>query len=275
VSVLRFVGPVLLSGTAACAGGAGPASPPVRLVEWERGIALQSREDPATALYLWFYEWNMFDAVKAGEHTNGSFRHPRTVAEDGRSAEIRADEMGLRLEARAAADGAELVLTARNRSDHDWPELAGIIPCFSPGMDKSGGPATPEFANEKTFFPGPRGLEPLVRRTIHWNRAFRSKVDARATGGRFAWTDKWPSAEPDSEAGLIVRESNDGRWAAGIAWSQWLSVQGHNPWRCMHLCARVGPLKPGESRTLRGRLYLLRGSAEDVLARYRRDFGPG
>jgi hypothetical protein len=40
----------------------------------------------------------------------------------------------------------------------------------------------------------------------------------------------------------------------------------------MHACVRVGPLAPGESKTIRGRLYLFRGTKDDCVARYQRDF---
>jgi hypothetical protein len=41
----------------------------------------------------------------------------------------------------------------------------------------------------------------------------------------------------------------------------------------MHLSVRVGPLKPGESKKIRGRMYLLRGDRESLLERFQADFG--
>jgi len=76
----------------------------------------------------------------------------------------------------------------------------------------------------------------------------------------------------NAAAGLLVRESEDGRWVTGIAWDDYLSVQGHNPWSCMHACIRVGPLKPKKSKTVRGKLYLLPGTRQECLARFREDF---
>ena len=73
--------------------------------------------------------------------------------------------------------------------------------------------------------------------------------------------------------GIIARESTDGKWACGIAWEDFLSAQGHNPWQCMHLSVCVGPLKRGQSKSIRGKIYLLRGSKDEVLRRYREDFG--
>src|SRR4051812_23280091 len=39
---------------------------------WETGLAVESRDQQGMAVFLWFYEWNMFDAVKKGEHTQGT-----------------------------------------------------------------------------------------------------------------------------------------------------------------------------------------------------------
>jgi hypothetical protein len=252
----------------ACAAGQEPA----RLRTWERGLAVEPGAPGSPVLYLWFYEWNMFDAVRSGQHTQGRRDSTKSVDSAGIDARLDLPEAGLSLRSRALADGAELVLTVTNRSDHDWPVLAGIIPCFSPGMAADGGPATPSFANEKTWFLARSGLEPLRKREIHFNERFRKAVDAEAREGRYAWSDKWPTAEPDASAGLLVRESEDGRWVTGIAWEEFLSAQGHNPWRCMHLCVRVGPLARGRSGTIRGRIYLFEGTKEDLLARFRKEF---
>jgi hypothetical protein len=75
----------------------------------------------------------------------------------------------------------------------------------------------------------------------------------------------------NAKAGILIRESVEGDWVTAVGWADYLSVQGHNPWNCMHVCARVGPLKQKESRTVRGRLYLFRGTKEDCLARFADD----
>jgi hypothetical protein len=243
--------------------------PTTKLWEWERGIVVESREQKGLAVFLWFYEWNMFDAVTKGEHTPGTFKHPRKVNPKQTEAVIGRD--GMQLTVKAAEGGADLTLTITNQSGHDWPAIAGIIPCFSPGRSGDG-PHTPAFANEKTYFLGPRGLELLQKREIHFNDQYRKAVEAVSRKGRFVFSDKWPTAEPDARGGILLRESTDGRWVAGIAWEDYLSVQGHNPWQCMHLCVRVGPLQQGATRTVRGKVYLFPGAKEDGLKRYLRDF---
>ena len=97
-------------------------------------------------------------------------------------------------------------------------------------------------------------------------------MDAEAIDGLFVFSNKWPTSPDNAHAGLIVRESTNGRWVTGIAWEHFLSSQGHNPWSCMHLSVNVGPLEPGESKTIRGRIYLFHGTREDCLERFRHDF---
>jgi len=58
------------------------------LSEWERGIAVPSADDPTTAMYLWFWEWNMFGALNPGRHTNGTFENSIRATNDGQSATI-------------------------------------------------------------------------------------------------------------------------------------------------------------------------------------------
>jgi hypothetical protein len=243
--------------------------PNVRLFNWERGIGVRSRDDERMAMYLWVYEWNMFEAMKPGQHTGGTFPLPREVDDAGTTAKIESPE--LTLEMKAATGAVDLLLTVRNRTDRDWPEIAGIIPCFNPGPANSPD-RSQAFVNTNTYFLGPEGLERLHKREIHFNQAVRKLVDAEADDGRYAWSDKWPKADPNAAAGLLIREATDAKWVTAIAWEEFLSAQGHNPWDCMHLCVRVGPLKAGESKSIRGRIYLFPGSKEDCLERIREDF---
>ncbi len=156
-----------------------------------------------------------------------------------------------------------------NRSDHDWPEAACIIPCFNPGPPEN---RNQQFANTKTYFISPDGPTRQVNREIHFNADLRRQIDALSDRGAFVFSKKWPTSEVNAVAGLLLRESEDGQWVSGIAWERFLSAQAHNPWECMHLSVRGGPLKQGESRTIRGKVYLFKGGRQDCLSRYRGDF---
>ena len=267
-----------LLGSFTSARAAGPANPAPRLIEWERGFGLQVPGEPSAAMFLWVYEWNMFEAMAAGQHTHGTYRLPRRHNPDGTEAHV--ESPALQLSLRAVTDGAELTLRVTNQTGHAWPDVAGIIPCWNPGQAPGTHPSMPAPLNDnfadpwrrRSYYLSAGGLAPLDSRALHFHKRHRAAAEQRADQGRFAFSHKWPTAGDDAVAGLLVRESEDGRWVTGIAWEDVLSVQGHNPWSCLHACVRVGPLAPGATRTVRGRLYLLRGGREDCLERFRRDF---
>ncbi len=241
--------------------------PPTKLFEWDRGFAVQSTTHERMAVYLWFYEWNMFEAMQPGQHTRGNWSLGKSLSRDGKEARITSDALTLSM--KPTTDGADLKLTVRNRTNYDFPSIAAIIGCFNPGPADT---RNKQFANTNTYFLAKSGLVKLNKREIHFNRRFRKLVDDEAEDGKYVWSEKWPKRDPDAVAGLIVRESTDGRWVCGIAWEEFLSAQGHNPWECMHLSVRVGPLAKGASKTVRGKIYLFEGVKEDLLARYRKDF---
>ncbi len=50
-----------------------PASAPkLELFEWERGFGLRVPGAPAADMFLWVYEWNMFEAMQRGQHIGGT-----------------------------------------------------------------------------------------------------------------------------------------------------------------------------------------------------------
>ena len=253
------------------------SQPVPKIVEWERGVVLQA-SDPAMAMYLWFYEWNMFEAMRAGQHTPGTYKNQRHISAGGARAEIRSPALHLRV--KAVPGGADLTLRVTNTTDESWPEIAGIIPCWNPGRVEGTNPSSPlplnrnfaDSARSRTYFASASGPMLLASREIHFNHRLRGLVDRAAGGAPMAFSHKWPTSNTDAVAGYIVRESEDGQWVTGIGWEDYLSVQGHNPWSCMHACIRVGPLAPRQSKTIRGKMYLFRGSVADCMRRFEMDF---
>jgi len=251
----------------------------MKLTRWERGVRLDSRPDPNQFAFLWFYEWHLFDAVAKGEHTPGSCNWEWHI--DGDGAEARMDAEWLRLHVRATENGADLSLEISNNTGHDWPSIAAIIPCFNPGDPRNPSTRNALFLDDghvHTYFRGKDGLEPIkgtLPREIHFNHDCRSSVMTWAEDngdGGFVFDEKWPTSDRDAYAGIMIRESDDKRYVMGIAWDSFLSAQGHNPWNCMHLSIKVGPLARGEKRTIRGKMYLFEGSKEDCLRAFETDF---
>jgi len=255
------------------------ASP--RIFEWERGIAVQQQGRDDLTMYLWFYEWNLFEAMSAGQHTPGTYRNTRAIAPDGRTATVSAP--GLYLTVEAVSDGARLVLKITNLSGRDWPETAAIVPCWNPGripgsVTSNHSPLNPNFADpgrDRSYFQSAAGIALLDSRAIHFNSRWRPALDRITPEGAFAFSYKWPTSEVNATSGVLIRESADRAWVTGIGWEDSLSVQGHNPWNCLHASIRVGPLKAGESKTVRGRIFLFPGSRRDCLERFTKEFPSG
>jgi len=255
----------------------GAMAAPPRLVEWERGIALQPSADPRMTMYLWFYEWNMFEAMAPGPHTHGTYKLDRRI--DPITNEALITSPAIRFRMKPAPDGADLLLTVTNLTRHDWPAIAAIIPCWSPGQVEGTNPNQPlpktealaDREHDSTEFLSERGLTLLTSRAIHFNHELRRMVDSVPDRGQFVFSSKWPTSEENAQAGILVRRSRDGKWVTGIGWEDYLSVQGHNPWSCRHVAVRMGPLQPNRSKTVRGRLYLFEGTTTECWRRLERD----
>lgn len=70
---------------------------------------------------------------------------------------------------------------------------------------------------------------------------------------------------------LIGSFSADGRWLLATAWDQTQELfQGVIV--CLHADPRIGGLKPGERKKLRGKVYVLPNDPAALLKRYRSDF---
>ena len=257
-----------------------PMDDMMKLTKWERGIKVESRFDPNQFAFLWFYEWHLFDAIRKGEHTPGAFDWRWGVDENGTTAQM--DARWLKMNINATEKGADLSLEIGNNTKHDWPAIAAIIPCFNPGNPLNKPERNALFLDEDyihTYFQGKNGLEVIkgaFSREIHFNHECRSAVmswDKEREDGSFVFDEKWPTSERDAYAGVMIRESEDKRYVIGIAWESFLSAQGHNPWNCMHLSIKVGPLARGEKKTIRGKIYVFESSKEDCLQEFEKDFG--
>ncbi len=267
-------------------------------------LKMTPRSAPERYYYLWFYEHTMFDALEDGICMFHGHKPTRIMlSENGGHANISLPgDPSIRLDCESVEDGVNLTLTVTNDTNKTWPEISAVMPCLTPG---SPDPRYPEPDINQTFrdmdrirtwYLGPTGLQRLEDSDLHFDHELRTKVDealrkdgAEAgtfpslgfpTGDKTEWpvpTDgshkgMWPISPDNAQTGLILRESNDGGWVSGIAWENYLSVSGHYPLRCMHLSARVGPLAPGETRMIRGKIYLFSGTKEDGLSKFREDF---
>jgi hypothetical protein len=93
--------------------------------------------------------------------------------------------------------------------------------------------------------------------------------------------------------GLIVRESPSrqiapaGYWelvakntsweqiTSGMYWERTACISNRHPADCVHAWIDFGPLAAGQSRTLRGVVYFVEGTKDDLLALWQSDFNEG
>jgi hypothetical protein len=65
--------------------------------------------------------------------------------------------------------------------------------------------------------------------------------------------------------------SADERMILAMAWEPYQEIF-HGVITCMHCDFRLGGLKPGETKHVRGKLYVVPADAEALFRRYARDF---
>jgi hypothetical protein len=80
-----------------------------------------------------------------------------------------------------------------------------------------------------------------------------------------------PLSDEIPSNGLIGCYSADEKKILAMAWEPYQELfQGVIV--CLHSDFRIGGLKPGETKRIRGRIYLTDADVEALLARYRKDF---
>lgn len=92
----------------------------------------------------------------------------------------------------------------------------------------------------------------------------------------------WGVATADQEApkgGNLVRHpilairSRDGQWIIAQAYGEGTSVGTNAHYSCLHSRPRWPDIPPGENRSMTGKYYFLRGGPEELLNRWKADFG--
>jgi hypothetical protein len=80
------------------------------------------------------------------------------------------------------------------------------------------------------------------------------------------------AAQDHVDCGLITRTNVEGTWLCGIYWEGTSHVTDHHPADCLHTIVNVGNIPPHSQRAIRGKIYWFKGSKDDLLKRWRRDY---
>jgi glycoprotein endo-alpha-1,2-mannosidase len=173
----------------------------------------------------------------------------------------------------ARADGVDFRLTAHNpgpeRSEAHWAQPCVRLADFT-GFDSQGSDLN-DYLPKCFIF-----LDSQLTRL--------SDVRPWATQARYTPGQTWcPADVPRTDVnprplsplvpsnGLIGAFSADERWIFATAWEPYQELfQGII--RCLHSDFRLGGLRPGETKRVRGRIYIVANDVPALLARYATDF---
>jgi hypothetical protein len=191
-------------------------------------------------------------------------------ADDGRSLRLRctlADGVVVTHELTAGADEVTFRLIAHNPTDKA-SEVHWAQPCIR--VDTFTGRTQQDYLPLCFVFQGGR-LTRLPTRP--WAESARytpgqvycpAHVDRRDVNPR-------PLSSLVPSNGLIGCFSGDGRWLLASAWEPYQELfQGVRV--CVHADFRIGGLQPGETKHIRGKLYVLPADPGALQRRYERDF---
>lgn len=147
---------------------------------------------------------------------------------------------------RSIRDGVDLTLTLTNLGEAAWQDTwAAVCTQFVAAPDFA------DFGRERTFI---------------WRRG------EQVLCGKGHFTE---AAGPDgADPGFMAALSRSGRYVAATGWDRVKSVGGNDQdsISCIHSNPSFGDVASGEAVTRRGRIYMMPGTPEDALARYREDF---
>lgn len=172
-------------------------------------------------------------------------------------------------EVRAGVDDVEFQFRITNQStepvDLHWFQPACIR------VDRfTGGNQSNYIA--RSFIFTERGLTMMDRTTRREEAVYRGGQVYVPKGIHLDNVNPRPISPDQPVNGLIGCVSADEQWLLATAWDRTHELfQG--VYVCLHADPHVGGLKAGETKTVRGKLYLLKNEPKELLRRYERDFG--
>jgi hypothetical protein len=267
----------LLVGLAAIAAPA--AEPPAGLtLAWEKNmLAIRGQMLPGGELRVWYLEAFCRPGSTDREWKETVIPHKTALVEtdpDGRWLKLKstlADGVTVDHEIRAGADDVTFRLVATNPTDKP-SEAAWAQPCVR--VDKFTGVAVK------------RDSEDYLPRSFIFldGRLARLPTEPWASRARYVPGQVWCPADVDRNdvnprplstlvpsSGLIGCFSADESMIMATAWQPYQELfQGVIV--CLHSDFRIGGLQPGETKTIRGKIYLVKNDVDALVKRYENDF---
>lgn len=102
------------------------------------------------------------------------------------------------------------------------------------------------------------------------------RVDTLRTDGKLETMPKIGPYEAKAfdpiDTGLITRTNKDRTWICGIYWDRSSHVTNHHPADCLHNIVNIGGMPPHARRAVRGKIYWFKGTPDDLLRHWKKDF---
>jgi hypothetical protein len=251
-------------------------------IRWEKVTEREKQRDlltirgpkvPGGEVVIWYIEAYCRPGSTDREWTETTIGHKTellSASDDGKLIKLKCtlnDGVIVNHEIRAGADEVDFRITATNPNDKtsqaDWAQ-----PCIR--LDKFTGRKQNDYLEKSFIF-----LDGKLARmpTPRW------ATKARYTPGQ-TWAPKGinrndvnprPLSDDVPSNGLIGCFSADESMLLAVAFEPYQELfQGVIV--CLHSDFRIGGLKPGETKNIRGRIYIIPADVEALLKRYAKDF---
>lgn len=170
-------------------------------------------------------------------------------------------------EIRASPDEVEFRMTLQNNGS-SFAEIEWFQPCMR--VDRFTGRTQKDYF-DRCFIFTVSGLTTLDKTHRTEEAVYRGGQVYVPEGINLNDVNPRPISPDKPVNGLIGCFSADNQWILATAWDHTQELfQGIIV--CIHNDPRVGGLRPGETKRLRGKLYLIKNDSKELLARYQRDF---
>ncbi len=252
-----------------------PSSPPNLRLNWDRDLlVIEDPEIPGGRI-----EVNYLEAYYRSGSTHRVWEKTVIPAET-RKLEQSRDGKFIRLlsklsgnveiehRIRAGPDEVSFRVVARNRG-RDYADVVWAQPCIRVGPFTGRGQED-YISRSFIFVDGKLTRLDQTHRTVeaiyHGGQVYVPR------GVNLEDVNPRPISPDAPSSGLIGCFSADGRYILATAWEPYQELfQGVLV--CLHSDFRFGGLKPGETKTARGKVYIMKNDIQELERRYRHDFG--
>lgn len=171
--------------------------------------------------------------------------------------------------------GVQQCFRMSGRTNIEWRQKIARTPAFSE-YDLWAGEKEPPVEASLTWVrrKGQWQKLPATRETVGARTPLGVRIDDQRTQGKPM--DKVGPYEAKMlkpiDDGLMTRSNVEGTWVSGIFWERTSHVTNHHPADCLHCIVNIGGIPPHTKRAIRGKIYWFRGTKNDLVKHYERDF---